>query len=65
MGAHYLEVFRGAGSVATAAYAFGAIAPSIWWGAPWKSTGKFIFDGVVYGLVTARTFGWLWPSVTG
>jgi hypothetical protein len=64
-GAHYLDVFRVAGSVALAAYAIGPIPNSIWWGAPWKNTAKFIFDGVVYGLVTAGTFGWLWPSVTG
>ncbi len=28
----------------------------------WGTTGKFVFDGVVYGLVTAGTFGWLWPE---
>jgi hypothetical protein len=22
---------------------------------------KEIFDGLLYGLVTAGTFGWLWP----
>jgi hypothetical protein len=22
---------------------------------------KGVFDGLVYGLVTAGTFGWLWP----
>ena len=33
---------------------------SIWKGQGWKITAKFIFDGVVYGLVTAGVFGWLW-----
>jgi hypothetical protein len=26
-------------------------------------TLKFVVDGVIYGLVTAGTFGWLWPEV--
>ena len=25
-------------------------------------TLKFVLDGVIYGLVTAATFGWLWPG---
>lgn len=27
------------------------------------NTLKFIFDGVLYGLVTGVAFGWLWPAV--
>ena len=23
---------------------------------------KFVVDGVIYGLVTAATFAWLWPT---
>ena len=30
-------------------------------GKPWGVVAKDVFDGLVYGLVTAGTFGWLWP----
>ncbi len=58
--AAYLHVFRITGTVAVLAYASSAIPNSIWKGVPWSTTLKFIFDGVVYGLVTAGTFAWLW-----
>jgi hypothetical protein len=28
---------------------------------PWSMTFKEVIDGLVYGLLTAGTFGWLWP----
>ena len=60
-GAPYLQVFRVAGTTAVAAYC-GALFPnSIWWGYSWSMTWKSVFDGVVYGLLTAGAFGWLWP----
>ncbi|MFQ5502444.1 MAG: hypothetical protein ACE5EQ_09120 [Phycisphaerae bacterium] len=61
-GANYLSVFRVTGTVAVLAYGVAQLNDSIWKGAPWGSTLKFVFDGVVYGLVTAGTFGWLWPE---
>jgi hypothetical protein len=27
----------------------------------WSATLKNMFDGLLYALVTAGTFGWLWP----
>ncbi len=62
-GADFMGVFRMAGTVAVLAYATVAIPDSIWKGQSWGVTAKFIFDGVVYGLVTGATFGWLWPAV--
>lgn len=59
--AHYLQVFRVAGTVAFLAYAGNAAQASIWMGKPWRSAAKEILDGLIYGLVTAGTFGWLWP----
>ena len=56
-----MKVFQVTGAAAVLAYAVPAVQDSIWKGVPWKITGKFIFDGVVYGLVTAGIFGWLWP----
>lgn len=61
-GTHYLEVFQIAGTAAILGFA-GAVAPeAIWMGRKWKNTFKFILDGIVYGLLSAGTFGWLWPA---
>lgn len=60
-GTPYLQVFRVVGTVAWLAYAGGHVPSSIWMGQPWSITLKHVFDGLLYGLVTAGTFGWLWP----
>lgn len=57
--ASYLEIFRIAGTVAWMAYGIGIIPDSIWFGRPWSSTAKHLFDALVYGLLTGGTFGWL------
>jgi hypothetical protein len=62
-GADYLAVFRFTGTVAVLAYALANVDNSIWKGRSWATTFKFIVDGVIYGLVTAGVFGWLWPKV--
>jgi hypothetical protein len=61
-GAPYLHVFRFAGCTAFAGYSLALLQNSIWYRRPWLSTTKSIFDGLVYALVTAGTFGWLWPA---
>jgi Flp pilus assembly protein TadB len=61
MGATYRQVFRIVGAVGFLAYGASQVQQSIWWGKPWRNTWKDVFDGLVYGLVTAGTFGWLWP----
>jgi hypothetical protein len=61
LGTRYLEVFRAVGAIGFLAYGLGPIPESIWMGKPWKVTWKGVLDGLVYGLVTAGTFGWLWP----
>ena len=60
-GTHYLQVFRVAGTAAFLAYAAGTIPNSIFMGKPWRVTGKEILDGLIYALLMAGTFGWLWP----
>jgi hypothetical protein len=60
-GTVYLEVFRVVGSIAFLAYGAGQIPAAIWMGKPWSVALKELFDGLLYGLVTAGTFGWLWP----
>ena len=60
-GANYLEVFRVVGAVAFMAYGVGTLANGIWKGEPWSMVIKEVIDGLIYGLLTAGTFGWLWP----
>lgn len=60
-GAHYLSVFRFAGATAFAGYALALLQNSIWYKKNWSATFKSVFDGLIYALLTAGTFGWLWP----
>lgn len=61
-GTEYLEVFRIVGTVAFMGYAFGDLVDTIWKSQQWSTTLKNLFDGLVYALLTAGVFGWLWPS---
>jgi hypothetical protein len=60
-GANYMAVFRVAGTAAFLAYGLGNLSNGIWKGQPWSVTLKEAIDGLVYALLTAGTFGWLWP----
>lgn len=60
-GAEYLRIFQVAGCVAFTGYALGAPQQSIWWGSSWSRTLRNMIDGLLYGLLTGGTFGWLWP----
>lgn len=60
-GAPYLHVFRFAGCTAFVGYSVALLQNSIWYRKSWGTTLKTVFDGLLYGLVTAGTFGWLWP----
>jgi len=61
-GTPYLAVFRVAGTVAFMTYGLGQVSNAIWKGQTWSMTIKEVVDGLVYGLLTAGTFGWLWPG---
>ena len=61
-GSPYMDVFRITGTVAILGYGISNFTNSIWKGVSWGVSLKFLFDGVIYGLVTAGTFGWLWPA---
>lgn len=61
-GADYLSVFRLTGTVAWLAYGFAIIPDAIWFGRPWSSVAKTLADALVYALLTAGVFGWLWPG---
>jgi hypothetical protein len=60
-GANYLAVFRVAGTAGFLAYGLGHLSNGIWKGQSWSMTIKEVIDGLVYGLLTAGTLGWLWP----
>lgn len=60
-GTEYMKVFRIVGTASWLAYAWQGPSDSIWKGVPWISTIKSIVDGLVYALLTAGTFAWLWP----
>jgi hypothetical protein len=60
-GADYLAVFRFSGVTAFAAYALALPQQSIWYMRRWSSVLKTMMDGLIYALLTAGCFGWLWP----
>lgn len=60
-GASYLAVFRVAGTAAFLVYGVAHIEGWIWRGVGAATTGRAMFDGFLYALVTAGAFGWLWP----
>lgn len=62
-GQHYLKVFQIVGCTAFTGYSLALLQNSIWYKRKWSSTLKSMFDGLVYGVLTAGVFGWLWPGI--
>lgn len=60
-GADYLKVFQVVGAAAWMGHAGALFLNSIWYHIPWSNNVKFAIDGLVYALLTAGVFGWLWP----
>jgi len=60
-GVSYLAVFRFAGVTAFACYSLALWQMTIWYKRALSSSIKGTFDGLIYALLTAGTFGWLWP----
>jgi hypothetical protein len=60
-GSPYLQVFRFVGATAFIGYAVALWQMSIWYHRAWLTTFKATVDGLIYALLTAGTFGWLWP----
>ena len=61
-GSEYLNVFRFVGTTAFVGYGLGQVPESIWYKRSWVRTFKSVFDGLIYALLTAGVFGWLWPG---
>lgn len=60
-GTNYLQVFRFAGVAAFLSHSVGLWPMSIWYRRSWLTTIKSTIDGLIFALLTAGTFGWLWP----
>jgi len=60
-GEDYLVAFRYVGTVAFVGYSLALPQNSIWFHRNWSATLKSMCDGLVYSLLTAGVFGWLWP----
>jgi hypothetical protein len=60
-GTVYLGVFRLVGTVAFLGFGAAHAQESIWAGRSWVVTFKHIFDSLIFALLTAGVFGWLWP----
>ncbi len=61
VGTEYRRVFQLASATAFAGYALALWQMSIWYRRSWGITVKSTLDGLIYALLTAGTFGWLWP----
>jgi hypothetical protein len=60
-GAPYMNVFRFTGTVAFAGYGLALWQNTIWYKRAASTTAKSTVDALLYALVTAGAFGWLWP----
>ncbi len=60
-GAAFRQVFRFAGVTAFVGYSVALWPMSIWYRRSWLATSKATVDGLIYALLTAGTFGLLWP----
>lgn len=61
-GSDYHAVFHFVGMAAFIGYAVALWQMSIWWRRSWMTTFKATIDGLIYALLTAATFAWLWPK---
>jgi hypothetical protein len=61
--AYYLDVFRFAGATAFIGYSMALWQHVIWYRRSPMPALKSTFDGLIFALLTAGTFGWLWPAM--
>lgn len=63
-GTEFMQVFEYVVKVGFLAFGFANIPYSIWYGHPWTVTARFLLDAVIYAVVIAGTFAWLWPQMS-
>ena len=61
-GADFMTVFRVFASIGFLAFGWATIPTSIWFGFQWSITVKYLIDALIYAIVVAATFAWLWPG---
>ena len=61
-GTAFSQIFRVVGTAALLGYGAAHAQESIWNGRSWVVTFKHLFDSVIYAVLTAAIFGWLWPK---
>jgi len=61
VGAPYPAVFRFVGVTTFIGYSVALWQFSIWYHRSWGTTIRSTVDGLIYALLTAGVFGWLWP----
>jgi hypothetical protein len=61
-GAAYGQVFHFASITAFVGYSVALWQMSIWYRRAWSTTIKATIDGLIYALLTAGVFVWLWPK---
>lgn len=59
--ADYLDVFRFVGTTAFLAFTMAKWQESIWYRRAYRTTIIATIDGLIYALLAAGVFGWLWP----
>ncbi|HTT11475.1 MAG TPA: hypothetical protein VMG60_11340 [Burkholderiaceae bacterium] len=60
-GTSYLRVFQIVGTTAFVGHALALWQMKIWYRRSLGTTIRSTMDGLLYGLLTGGTFGWLWP----
>ncbi len=61
VGAPQARVFQLIGVTAFVGYSVALWQMSIWYRRAWGTTIRATIDGLIYALLTAGIFGWLWP----
>ncbi len=61
-GADYMEVFRVVGTAGILGFCMGGLANDFFTGKPTRFLITCFLDGVVFALLTAGVFAWLWPE---
>ena len=62
VGTDYLKVFQVMGAAGFMAHSMANVHYAIWFGATWSFCWKNMFDGLLYGLLTAGIFASMWPG---
>jgi hypothetical protein len=64
-GAEYMAVFRFVGTAGVLGFVMGGFATDAFLGKPGRFQLTSALDGIVYALLMAGTFAWLWPDAAG